>query len=109
MVLGKHSGRHALGLRCSELGFRIDGHVLEQVYADFLELADLVKVVGDHHIVELVSRHGHVRFDRKSNPDYGLPLPYLPDVALDCGEMDQLSSPSQRNDSEQQEDYLWGV
>src|SRR5262249_8627078 len=35
LVLGKHSGRHALGLRCEELGFRLERRELDQVYRLF--------------------------------------------------------------------------
>ncbi len=32
LVLGKHSGRHAVGKRCTELGFELDGDQLVEVY-----------------------------------------------------------------------------
>ena len=44
LVLGKHSGRHALGLRCVELGFHLDRHELDQIYRLFLALADATKL-----------------------------------------------------------------
>ncbi len=40
MVLGKHSGRHALAHRLSELGFNLGMHDLEASYHRFIELAD---------------------------------------------------------------------
>ena len=32
LVLGKHSGRHALGLRCEQLGFQFDRRELDEIY-----------------------------------------------------------------------------
>src|SRR5271168_5182100 len=43
LVLGKHSGRHALGLRCEQLGYRFDRRELDDVYRRFVELADRIK------------------------------------------------------------------
>ena len=109
IVLGKHSGRHALAVRCEQLGFRIDRNKLEHVYEDFLTLADTVKIVGDHHIIELVSRHGHETLHRSGrlNPEpTSISIPF---VEAGAGLADPPPSLLRRNDSEQQEDYLWGV
>src|SRR5437660_2487517 len=54
LVLGKHSGRHALGLRCEKLGFRLERHELDKVYRHFVALADATKTVDDNHILELI-------------------------------------------------------
>src|SRR4029077_156081 len=40
LVLGKHSGRHALKQRCEHLGFALSKEELDQVYRDFTSLAD---------------------------------------------------------------------
>ena len=48
LVLGKHSGRHALRLRCEHLGFQLDRHELDLVYRLFLALADHAKVIEDY-------------------------------------------------------------
>jgi 2-isopropylmalate synthase len=50
LVLGKHSGRHALGTRISELGFTIDDKQLDKVYERFKQLADRKKDVYDEDI-----------------------------------------------------------
>ena len=50
LVLGKHSGRHALRDRISELGYRIDEPTLERVYERFKNLADKKKDVFDEDI-----------------------------------------------------------
>ena len=54
LVLGKHSGRHALGKRCEDLGLTLSKEELNEVYAAFTELADRKKGVLDEEIVEVV-------------------------------------------------------
>ncbi|MDR2245955.1 MAG: 2-isopropylmalate synthase [Treponema sp.] len=54
MVLGKHSGRHAFEERLRELSLQAEGPVLERVFAQFKDLADKKKVVGDRDIEALV-------------------------------------------------------
>jgi 2-isopropylmalate synthase len=54
IVLGKHSGRHALRQRYHELGFELTPAELETVYASFTRLADQRKTVHDHELVLLV-------------------------------------------------------
>src|ERR1700681_1937440 len=49
LVLGKHSGRHALGVRCEQLGYQFDRSGLDDIYRRFVQLADKVKHVEDHH------------------------------------------------------------
>ncbi len=56
LVLGKHSGRHALGLRCEQLGFHFDRQQLDKIYRAFIVLADQIKQVEDHHLLELINR-----------------------------------------------------
>ena len=59
LVLGKHSGRHALALRCEQLGYQFDRRELDEVYRRFVVLADEIKTVQDHHLRELiVATHG---------------------------------------------------
>lgn len=50
LVLGKHSGRHALRQRLTELGIRTDDALLEKIYERFKELADQKKDVYDEDI-----------------------------------------------------------
>jgi hypothetical protein len=59
LVLGKHSGRHALGLRCEQLGFQFDRRELDEIYRRFVVLADQIKHVQEHHLLELIEQtHG---------------------------------------------------
>ena len=54
LVLGKHSGRHALGQRCKDLGFNLDREQLDTIYRRFTTLADRKKGVRNEEIVHLV-------------------------------------------------------
>jgi 2-isopropylmalate synthase len=56
LVLGKHSGRHALGIRCKQLGYQFDRSGLDDIYRRFVVLADKIKHVEDHHLLELIPR-----------------------------------------------------
>jgi 2-isopropylmalate synthase len=55
LVLGKHSGRHALGLRCEHLGYEFTRRELDRVYKRFTALADEIKVVEDHHLIRIIT------------------------------------------------------
>src|SRR5256714_15385347 len=46
LVLGKHSGRHALRSALQELGFEVDGQALNAAFKRFKELADKKKQVS---------------------------------------------------------------
>jgi 2-isopropylmalate synthase len=54
LVLGKHSGRHALGLRCAELGFAFERRDLDKIYKRFVALADQIKHVEDRHLLAII-------------------------------------------------------
>jgi len=54
LVLGKHSGRHALGLRCEQLGFQFNRRELDEIYRRFVVLADKIKHVEEHHLLGLI-------------------------------------------------------
>jgi 2-isopropylmalate synthase len=53
LVLGKHSGRHALADRCKHLGFILEAKQIEAVYHRFIALCDTKKWVSDEEIGEL--------------------------------------------------------
>lgn len=55
LVLGKHSGRHALAARYEELGYDLERDELEAAYDAFTKLADRKKVVYDQDLVALIS------------------------------------------------------
>ncbi len=54
LVLGKHSGRHALGLRCAQLGYEFSRRDLDRVYKRFIALADRIKTVEDRHLLAII-------------------------------------------------------
>ena len=54
LVLGKHSGRHALRLRLAELGYEVDGDELGRVFDKFKRIADIKKTLTDSDLMALV-------------------------------------------------------
>ncbi|HKT24914.1 MAG TPA: 2-isopropylmalate synthase [Terriglobales bacterium] len=54
LVLGKHSGRHALKARYSELGYELSPAELQETYVRFIELADRKKSVYDQDLLALL-------------------------------------------------------
>jgi len=57
LVLGKHSGRHALRDRVAELGYRLNEEQLEILFDDFKALADKKKEVYDEDLIVLIEKH----------------------------------------------------
>ena len=55
LVLGKHSGRHALSLRYMELGYDITPAELDAAYKRFTNLADRKKRIYDQDLISLLS------------------------------------------------------
>src|ERR1700686_4890682 len=54
LVLGKHSGRHALAIRCEQLGYKFDRRALDDIYRRFVRLADKIKKVEDPPLLDLI-------------------------------------------------------
>lgn len=55
MVLGKHSGRAALGKKLEQLGYTLQKEELNQVYIKVTQLADKQKVVDDQDIITIMT------------------------------------------------------
>lgn len=55
LVLGKHSGRHALKMRLASLGYDLGESELDQVFERFKHLADRKKVITDADLEALIS------------------------------------------------------
>ncbi len=55
LVLGKHSGRHALKAHISELGYDLSGEELNTVFTKFKALADKKKTIQDEDLEALVN------------------------------------------------------
>jgi 2-isopropylmalate synthase len=56
LVLGKHSGRHAVQRRCADLGFQLEGDELVEVYRGLMAIADDRKVLTDQDIRSEIAR-----------------------------------------------------
>ncbi len=66
IVLGKHSGRHALRDALEQLGFKVEGNALNQAFAAFKEIADRKKQVTALDLEAIVSdqvREGAERYE----------------------------------------------
>ena len=61
LVLGKHSGRHALALRYSELGYRLTSRELDIAYLEFSALADRKKRIYDQDLISLLAAPAKAR------------------------------------------------
>lgn len=77
LVLGKHSGRHALKARLHELGYPVEGDALNQVFARFKDLADAKKNVTDADLQALIADEFHGPEEIFS----------LEDIQVTCGTM----------------------
>ena len=64
LVLGKHSGRHALSLRYAELGYDITTAELDSAYRKFTNLADRKKRVYDQDLISLLSSAARSRVEK---------------------------------------------
>ncbi len=127
LVLGKHSGRHALGIRCEQLGYQFDRRALDDIYRRFVRLADKIKKVEDHHLLELI-RDTHkpsgsatpliepvpsAKAAAASTPTGNMPPPepakpfQPPQTNAFALPLPEHSDP--QHEQTQQEDYLWGV
>src|SRR2546426_5080775 len=119
LVLGKHSGRHALGMRCEQLGYQFDRRALDDIYRRFVRLADKIKHVEDHHLLELI-RDTH-KPSTSATPlieplaaaiaaaaSAGAQEPPKPvPIAAQTSAFVPLSASAEHHP--EQEDYLWGV
>jgi 2-isopropylmalate synthase len=56
LVLGKHSGRHAVQRRCEQLGVMLDRPELDHVYRAVIAHADREKTVNDRDLAAIVAR-----------------------------------------------------
>ncbi|MGZ3318665.1 MAG: homocitrate synthase/isopropylmalate synthase family protein, partial [Isosphaeraceae bacterium] len=116
LVLGKHSGRHALAMRCEQLGHQFDRRELDEVYRKFVVLADRIKRVQDGHLLELIQE---VCDQGKKIPPVSAALPVPRAAAANESHAASFAASAPGNGSPaspvfadhhgEQEDYLWGV
>jgi 2-isopropylmalate synthase len=118
LVLGKHSGRHALAMRCEQLGYQFDRRALDDIYRRFVRLADKIKHVEDHHLLELI-RETHKpaasatplieRIPTALAAHTGSHEPPVKPLVFPAAENTAGAPVSVPADHHEQEDYLWGV
>lgn len=118
LVLGKHSGRHALNIRCEQLGYQFDRRALDDIYRRFVRLADKIKHVEDHHLLELI-RDTH-KPSSSATPLFE-PLSVAAAASVSAHEAQRpfplvpqtnafgVPIPIPGDQHHDQEDYLWGV
>jgi hypothetical protein len=102
-------------LRCEQLGYQFDRRELDEIYRRFVVLADQIKHVEDHHLLQLI---------REARPvSKRMPLAHveaIPVIAAVAGQAFHVPAPPERHPLEislhslhdhhaEQEDYLWGV
>ena len=56
LVLGKHSGRHAVKHRCEQMGYDLTRFELDRVYREVIALADNQKTVEDDDVARIVAQ-----------------------------------------------------
>ncbi|MBI1393755.1 MAG: 2-isopropylmalate synthase [Alphaproteobacteria bacterium] len=66
IVLGKHSGKHALASRAKSLGFEATKDRIEAIFPEFKRLADTCREVTDADVVKLMT--GRLAHDGRSGP-----------------------------------------
>jgi len=64
LVLGKHSGRHALKKRLKELGFKLNKKKIDEIFEKFKKLADKKKEIFDEDLIALVEEEFRKREKR---------------------------------------------
>src|SRR5947207_1273389 len=119
LVLGKHSGRHALSLRCEQLGYHFERRELDEIYRKFVVLADQIKHVHDHPLLGLI--HEAYGESHRIAPG-GVDSAHAAGVAAGAEDSRRLfpavlsdfsavSLPANAvpDHNVEQEDYLWGV
>lgn len=60
IVMGKHSGRHALQKKLKDMGYDLDKDTLEKAYQRFLEVADKKKDIGERDLEIIVAEEVYV-------------------------------------------------
>jgi 2-isopropylmalate synthase len=81
LILGKHSGRHAVQRRCEQLGLTLERTELEAVYWEIMAIADRDKVVNDNDLSAVVSKL------RGNRPSSGQATGSMPDFTATPAEV----------------------
>jgi len=73
LVLGKHSGRHALGHRILQLGIELSRLELDRLYRRMIALADAQKTVTDAELLEMINALRTTDHDTPAHAAVGQP------------------------------------
>ena len=60
MVLGKHSGKHALSDRLKDMGYEVTDEQMDEIFAKFKKLADKKKTITSSDLEALVLNKRHI-------------------------------------------------
>ena len=60
IVMGKHSGRHALAKKFKDMGYELDKDALEKAYQRFLQIADKKKEVSERDLEIIVAEEVYI-------------------------------------------------
>jgi 2-isopropylmalate synthase len=87
LVLGKHSGRHAVQRRCAELGIQLEGDELIEVYRSLMSIADDRKVISDNDIRAVIAgiRAQHVAAAHDAIDPFDTPSTVAQPVVQEAG------------------------
>lgn len=72
LVLGKHSGKHALRDRIEQLGYTVDNKQLEDIFIEFKKLADRQKQIADADIAAIMFSYRAKNIPAEYKLDYFL-------------------------------------
>jgi len=99
-------------LRCEQLGYQFDRPELDEIYRKFVVLADKIKQVQDHHLLELIeAAHGSSRRIPPARADSSAAAAAAVSGhrAVSFSELSSTPLPPSSEHHGEQEDYLWGV
>jgi 2-isopropylmalate synthase len=88
LVLGKHSGRHAVQQRCEEIGVTLSRQQLDQVYRKMIALADRVKHISPEALAAIAAEvtGATTRADTIPAEPTHRPAPPIPEPAAPMAE-----------------------
>jgi 2-isopropylmalate synthase len=84
LVLGKHSGRHAVQRRCEQIGVMVERRELDEIYRAVIAHADREKIVSDADLSAIVSRLRGTTTPRKPS---AAPHVHIPDFSTTPAEV----------------------
>ena len=67
LVLGKHSGRHAVSQRLEELGFVLTKEELDRCFEEFKVVCDKKKTITDADLEAIVTHNSKIEFEDEEN------------------------------------------